>query len=103
MHEPRKLTLGENLLLLVWAMVTLGLAYSVIAPTILLVSHYGLSRVVHEHLRIVAMPKHAPWPVSNGEFIPNGGFVHYLIGLACWFALIFATYPLIRLLLPRRR
>jgi hypothetical protein len=100
---PAKLTLGENLLLLAWAMITLALAYSVVAPTLLVIFRYGLPRVVHDHLHILAMPKHQPWPVSNGDVIPNGGFVHYVLGLVSWFTLIFATYPLIRLVLPRRR
>jgi len=102
-RPPAKLTLGENLLILAWAMITLALAYSVIAPTLLLILHYGLTRVVHDHLHVLAMPKHQPWPVSNGDMIPNGGFVHYLLGLGSWFTLIFATYPLMRLLLPRHR
>ena len=99
--RPTKLSLGENLLLLAWAMATFGLAYSVLAPTLLLIFHYGLPRVVREHLHVLAMPKHEPWPVSNGDMIPNGGFIHYLLGLVSWFTLIFATYPLMRLLSRR--
>jgi hypothetical protein len=41
--------------------------------------------------------------VSNGDSISNVQFIHFLIGLVCWFALIFATYPLVRLVVPWRR
>jgi hypothetical protein len=39
-----KLSLGENLLLVAWALVTQALAAAVIAPTILLVWRYGPDR-----------------------------------------------------------
>ena len=91
---------GELPLQLVLAFGTLYLAYAVVAPMFLLVYQYGWTRV-HEHLRILAMPKHQPWPVSNGDTI-NHPLMHYLFGLASWFAMMFATYPWVRLLLPKR-
>jgi hypothetical protein len=44
-----------------------------------------------------------PWPVSNGDLIREGHSIHFLISLACWFALFLATYPLLRLLLPKAK
>jgi hypothetical protein len=100
-QPPVKLSLGENLLLLVWAMITQGLAF-VVAPRVVLVYRYGLTRVVHDHLHFLAMPKHQPWLVSNGDTISNVQFICFLIGIVCWFALVFATYPLVRLVVPWR-
>lgn len=68
MTQPAKLSLGKNLLLLAWVLVMQTLAY-------------GLTHGLHEHLRILSMPKHQPWPVSNGDMIT-------------------ATYPVVRLVMP---
>jgi hypothetical protein len=72
------------------------LTYHVIAPTLFLVKVYGWSRVFREHLHLIAMPKGAPWPVSNGDFISGGDFAMFAFGLPCWLALTFATYPQMR-------
>jgi hypothetical protein len=49
------------------------------------------------------MPKGRPWPVSNGDLIRDGHFIHFLFSLACWYALFLATYPLLRRLLPKAK
>jgi hypothetical protein len=64
---------------------------------------YGWRRVQHEHLRILKMPKGADWPVSNGDMIREGFFIHYLISVFSWFAMFFVSYLLLRLLLPRAK
>jgi hypothetical protein len=46
------------------------------------------------------MPKGADWPVSNGEMIRDGFFTCYLIAMSCWLVMFFATYPLVRRVLP---
>src|SRR5260221_4745937 len=92
----------ESLLVLPWAVGTLMLSIRVIGARLFLVYLYGWGRVQQEQLRVLDMPKHAPWLVSNGDSIEKGHFVHFVISSACWLTLFFATYPLIRLLLPRR-
>jgi hypothetical protein len=82
---------------------TLLLSLYVIAPTLFLVRIYGWSRVFHEHLHLLATPKGAPWPVSNGDFVSGGELAIFGFGLPCWLALTFAIYPFLRLLLPRKR
>jgi len=91
---------GEFLLWLPWALGTLLFSIHVIGSKLFLVYLYGWTKVQQEHLRILKMPKGSPWPVSNGDLIAEGHFIHFLISGACWFALFFATYPLLRLLLP---
>ena len=75
----------------------------VLGARLFLVYLYGWTRVQQEHLRILDMPKRHPWPVSNGDLIREGSFIHFLISLACWLALFLATYPLLRLLLPEAK
>jgi len=94
---------GELFLWLPWTFGTLMLSIHVVGAKLFLVYLYGWSKVQHEHLRILSMPKAHPWPVSNGDVISEGQFVHYLISLVCWFAMFFASYPLVRLLLPPAR
>jgi hypothetical protein len=93
----------EYLLFLPWALGTLILSIRVIGARLFLVYLYGWGRVQQEQLRFLDMPKNAPWLVSNGDSIEKGHFVHFVISSACWLALFFTTYPLLRLLLPRRR
>jgi len=81
----------------------LYLSIYVITPKLILLWVYGWSRVHQEHLRLLATPGHAPWPVSNGDLIAQGNQLLFAIGVPCWFALVFGLYPLLRLLLPRRR
>jgi hypothetical protein len=97
--EPRRF---EPLLSLVWGLGTLLLSINVIGAYLFLVYLYGWGRVRHEHLRILKMANGQPWVVSNGDLITEHHFIHYLISGVCWFVLFFATYPLIRLLLPKR-
>jgi hypothetical protein len=90
----------EVLLFFPWALGTLLFSIHVLGAHLFLVYVYGWQRVNSEHLRILKMPKGADWPVSNGDMIREGFFVHYLITLFCWLAMFLATYPLLRLLLP---
>ena len=93
---------GDSLLAGLWAIGTLLFSANVIGPKLFLLHIYGWSKVQQEHLRFLAMPKGGPWPVSNGDLISEGHFVHYfLVTGVCWLALFFATYPLLRRLLPR--
>lgn len=94
---------GEILLWLVWALGTLQIAIKIVGPRLLLTYLYGWSKVQYEHLRILSMPKNGPWPLSNGEMLPDSHFVHYAISLVCWLVMFFASYPLVRLLLPRAK
>jgi hypothetical protein len=94
---------GEFFLWLPWAVGTLLLSIHVIGAKPFLIYLYGWSIVQHEHPRILSMPKGRPWPLSNGQAISEGHFVHYLISLVCWFAMFFVSYPLVRLLLPAKR
>jgi hypothetical protein len=91
----------EILLFVPWAVGTLYFSALVVGPKLFLVYLYGWTRVWQEDLRIVTMRKAGPWLVSNGDWITEGHFVHFLISAACWLVLFFATYPLLRLLLPR--
>ncbi len=92
----------EYLLFLPWALGTLMFSIRVIGARLFLVYVYGWNTVQQEQLRLLEMPKNAPWLVSNGDSIEKGHFVHFVISSACWLALFFATYPLIRLLLPKK-
>ena len=98
-RQPRRF---EKPLSIIYAMGTLLLTYHVIAPTLFLVKIYGWSRVFREHLHLLAMPKGAPWLVSNGDFVSGGEPAIFGFGLPCWLVLLFATYPFLRLLLPRK-
>ncbi len=93
----------EILLFLPWGLATLFFAKDVLGAKLFLVYLYGWTRVQQEHLRILDMPKGRPWPVSNGDLIREGHSIHFLISLACWYALFLATYPLLRLLLPKAK
>jgi hypothetical protein len=73
---------------------------NVIGARLFLVYVYGWDKVRHEHLRILKMPKGSDWPVSNGDMIREGFFIHYLISLCCWLVMFFVTYPFLRRLLP---
>jgi hypothetical protein len=90
----------EVLLFLPWALGTLLFSIHVVGARLFLVYVYGWQRVQNEHLRILKMPKGSDWPVSNGDMIREGFFVHYLISSLCWLAMFLVTYPLVRLLLP---
>jgi hypothetical protein len=87
----------------VLALGTLLLSTNVISPKILLIYLYGWDRFSREHLRFLDMPKTGPWRVSNGDLIPDHGFILYLIGVVCWLAIFFTTYLLLRRLLPKRK
>jgi hypothetical protein len=49
------------------------------------------------------MPKGFDWPVSNGDRIREGFFVYDLLVVFCWFTMFFATYPFVRLVLPKAK
>jgi hypothetical protein len=100
-RRPRQqLRHGELFLWLPWALGTLLLSVNFVAPRLFLIYRYGWQKVQQDHLRILRMPKGADWPVSNGDMIRDGFFLCFLIALFCWFAMFFATYPLVRRLLP---
>lgn len=90
----REMGCAATLLWLAWAIATLMFSIHVIGARLFLVYVYGWSRVHQEHLRILDMPKGDPWPVSNGDMIAHGHFVHFLISGACWLALFFTTATL---------
>ena len=100
---PPEIRRGELLLGLALALGSFIFSNLVVASKLFLIYLYGWSRVWHEHLRILRMPKGRPWPVSNGDFINQGFFIHFLIAMACWFALFIPTYLLLWRLLPLRK
>src|SRR5258708_39780863 len=81
----------EYFLFLPWALGTLMFSIRVIGARLFLVYLFGWSRVQQEQLRLLEMPKNAPWLVSNGDSIEKGHFVHFVISSACWLTLFFAT------------
>ena len=94
---------GEFFLWLFWNLGLIYISSKFIATWLLLIHIYGWSRVQSEHLRILAMPKRHPWPVSNGDMLAQGHSLHFLIGFLCWIGLFLLTYPALRCILPRRR
>jgi hypothetical protein len=92
----------DALLAFVLAVGTLFLSIYVIGAKLFLVYVYGWSRVRAEALTLVSMPKGRPWVVSNGDALADHQ-LHFVISLACWFALFLATYLPLRLLLPRAK
>jgi hypothetical protein len=93
---------GEAYLFVGWGIGTLLFSHNVVGAKVFLIYLYGWTRVSNEHLTIVKMPKGYAWVVSNGDLIDHASTgVHFVIAAICWFALFFATYPLLRLLLPR--
>jgi hypothetical protein len=101
-NASAELRRGEFFLWLPWALGTLVVA-NVIGGKLLLIYVYGWSRVSREHLRLLSMPKGRAWPVSNGDLLTQGHFIHFLISSATWLLLFFPTYLFLRLLLPRRK
>ena len=77
------------------------LASAVLAPKLFLVYQFGWEHVRRERLKILAMPKGKPWPLSDGGVIESGFGDYGLIQIGCVMLLFFGTYPLV-LLLPRR-
>ena len=92
----------DALLTFVLAVTTLFLSIFVIGAKLFLVYIYGWSRVRAEGLTLVSMPKGRPWVVSNGDSLADHQ-LHFVISLACWFAIFLATYLPLRLLLPRAK
>jgi hypothetical protein len=98
--EPRRF---EGLLAVPWALMTLSFSITFVGTKLFLICIYGWSKVRDEHLRILDMPKGQPWPVSNGDLIRDWQALHFVISLVSWLVLFAATYPLLRLLLPKRK
>ena len=86
-----------------WALGTFLLSVNFVAPRLFLIYRYGWQKVQQNQLRILKMPKGANWTVSNGDVIRDGFFIYFLIALICWFAMFFATYPLLRRVLPAEK
>jgi len=80
MTRNAELRRGEILLQMVLALGTLLVATNVVSPYLVLIHHYGWTRVYHDHLRVLAMPKHHPWPVSNGDTIHSDWIWTYPLG-----------------------
>jgi hypothetical protein len=98
-EEPRRF---EVLLFLFWGVATLEFSALVVGAKVFLICLYGWKKVHEQGLVIVAMPKGRPWPISNGDFIPQGQhFYHYLISLVCWLTIFFLTYLPLRRVLPK--
>ena len=95
--EPRRF---EGFLAVPWALMTLNFSITFVGAKLFLICLYGWTKVWHERLHILDMPKGRPWPVSNGDLIHDWQALHFVLSLVCWFALFAATYPLLRLLLP---
>jgi hypothetical protein len=92
----------ELLLFLFWALATAEFSALVVGAKLFLICLYGWTKVHEQGLRILAMPKGHSWPVSNGDFIPQGQqFYHYLISVVCWLAIFFVTYLPLRRILPK--
>ena len=84
-------------------MATLLFSFNVVGSRLFLIYVYGWDKVYLQHLRLLNMPKGRAWPVSNGDMIREGFFIHYLISMVCWFAMFFMTYPFLRRLLPEAK
>jgi uncharacterized membrane-anchored protein YitT (DUF2179 family) len=93
---------GELFFWLFWNLSLIYVAAKIIGARLFLIYVYGWSRVQDEHLRILSMPKTRAWPVSNGDTIQEGHFIHFLISSVCWIGLFLATYPTARRILPPR-
>lgn len=93
---------GEMLLAFPLVIATLFFSILVLAPKIVLIGHYGWTKVQQEHLHFLDMPKGHPWPVSNGDKL-DIGFAHYIVSVICWFGLFIPLYSILRLLLPKRK
>jgi hypothetical protein len=105
-HRPSqdaRMRRGELFLFLPWALGTLLFSVHVVGARLFLVYLYGWSRVQNEHIRILSMPKGHPWPLSNGQQIREGHFIHYLISMVCCLVMFYPSYLLLRRLLPRAR
>jgi hypothetical protein len=84
------------------ALGTLFLSIRYVGAWLFLVYKFGWDRVRREHLRILAMPKGHPWPVSNGDEIRSGFFIHYLITVVCWLAMTFGLMFFLSLIPTKR-
>ena len=98
MHSLRRY---ELLLAPIWLIATAVFSWQVLAPKLVLLLYCGWGRVHREHLSISSRPRRGPWTLSNGESFDNPGDLWGVIGLVGMMVLFFATYPLLRLLLPR--
>ena|ERR1051325_3489880 len=67
-----------------------------------LIFTYGISRVFAEHLYFTHISKSGPWTVSNGDHVPNGGFLYFLLATAISGAFFLAVFPLVCRFLPRK-
>jgi len=98
-EKPRRFELP---LFLFWALATLEFSVFVVGAKLFLICLYGWTKVHDQKLAILSMPKGDPWPLSNGDLIPQGQqFFHYLITLGCWLVLFFLTYLPLRRILPK--
>jgi hypothetical protein len=93
---------GEILLASVLAFSTLYFSAFVLAPKVVLIGHYGWTKVQQEHLHIVAMRGTRPWPVSNGDLLEIS-FAHFIVTGICWFGSFFPLFAILRLMLPKRK
>jgi hypothetical protein len=99
--EPRRRF--EYVVRIVWVSLCLWLSIFVIGPKLFVIYLYGWAKVRDQHLHILSMPKGHPWPLSNGGFVDHGYFISFLISMACYVSLVFATWPVVRLALPKHR
>jgi hypothetical protein len=67
-----------------------------------LIFTYGASRVSVEHLHFTRISKSGLWTVSNGDQIPNGGFLYFLLAGAIAMAFFLSVFPLVCRFLPRK-
>lgn len=94
---------GDMLLFFPCAIATLYIATEWLGAHLFLIYFYGREKVSAHHLKLLAHPNGKPWPVSNGEFITQDHFVHYLISVGCWLFLMIVIFVPARLLLPRQQ
>jgi hypothetical protein len=92
---------SELFLFIAAALGTLMFAAHLVAESFL-VYLYGWSTVWQQRLHFVDMPKGRPWPISNGDLMTDGFFLHYLITAALWLPLVAVTYPALRWLLLQK-
>ena len=86
-----------------WFVLFSFICYRFIGGYLFLFYTYGFSRVVREHLYFVKMSKFDPWIVSNGDKIPGGGFLWWLMVTVIFFALFVLTFHFIYSFLPKRK
>jgi hypothetical protein len=86
-----------------WILATAYVSTRLVGPRLLLLAIYGWSRVQHDQLSMLRMPKHGQWLVSNGDVVDSATALYYnLLWGSGNFLSIVAAYCLLRVLRRHR-